>query len=162
MEKGKGGKGKAKGKGKPTKGKGKGKKGDGKGKFKGKGKSAGGGVANNGGNGAIEGYCGSCGKWGHAQRDCWWSQSQQRSVNLIEAEQGAATEQPERVVNALTRTGVEEENFMFTMEKHEIEPDEKNMLLSHVRASAGRTRFLVDSCADGSVCVTTRSPRNTS
>ena len=155
LEKGKGGKGKAKGKGKPTKGKGKGKKGDGKGKFKGKGKSAGGGVANNGGNGAIEGYCGSCGKWGHAQRDCWWSQSQQRSVNLIEAEQGAATEQPERVVNALTRTGVEEENFMFTMEKHEIEPDEKKMLLSHVRAGAGRTRFLVDSCADGSVCNST-------
>ena len=47
---------------------------------------------------------------------------------------------------------------MFTMEKHEVEPDEKKMLLSHVRAGAGRTRFLVDMA----VRVTARSPRNAS
>ena len=142
-------KGKAKGKGKDKKGKGKGKE-KGKGKADGKGKDKG----KEAKTPRFEGYCRSCGKWGHRASDCW-AKAEVQAVETpqpgqLAIQNGQATQQPQQQPQQATQMIGE------VVQTSELQPWifalSNEPMITYLQNDKDMVRLLVDSGCFGHVC----------
>ena len=138
-------KGKGKGKGKDKKGKGKGK--DKKGKAEGNGKDKG----KEAKTPRFEGYCRSCGKWGHRASDCWAkAEVQAVDTGQLAIQDGQAAQQPktqpqqstQMIGEVIQPTELQPWIFAVTSER----------MITYVQHDKDMVRLLVDSGCFGHVC----------